>query len=140
MMIREMKLSDWDDMMEIYKQSIEKCDAISRNDCLTYEKWDAGHLRKYRYVYDLDDKVIGYATIALLSDKDDNQTVVKFSIHVDCNYTEKEIGILLLSKLLKSAEKENYWNRSSVIFSITEGWGKFYERTDGFFEKQSGLV
>lgn len=44
-MIRQMRESDWDDMMEIYKQSLEKGDVTFRTECPTYEEWEQHFLQ-----------------------------------------------------------------------------------------------
>lgn len=127
-MIREMRASDWGDMMEIYKQSLEKGDVTFRTECPTYEEWDEGHIKECRFVYELDGKVIGYTMIAPTSGRDSYRGVVEVSIFVDQKHTQKGIGTALLLKLMEEAEKEGYWTLYSAIFSVNEGSIKLHKK------------
>ena len=127
-MIREMRASDWGDMMEIYKQSLEKGDITFRTECPTYEEWDEGHIKECRFVYELDGKVIGYTMIAPTSGRDSYRGVVEVSIFVDQKHTQKGIGTALLLKLMEEAEKEGYWTLYSAIFSVNEGSIKLHKK------------
>ena len=69
-MIREMRVSDWNEMMDIYKQSLERGDVTFRTECPTYEEWDREHIKECRFVYELDGRVIGYTMIAPTSSID----------------------------------------------------------------------
>ena len=127
-MMREMRASDWGDMMEIYKQSLEKGDVTFRTECPTYEEWDEGHIKECRFVYELDGKVIGYTMIAPTSGRDSYRGVVEVSIFVDQKHTQKGIGTALLLKLMEEAEKEGYWTLYSAIFSVNEGSIKLHKK------------
>ncbi|MGN0496621.1 MAG: GNAT family N-acetyltransferase, partial [Lachnospiraceae bacterium] len=87
LMIRQMRDSDWDEMMVIYKQSLERGNVTFRRDCPTYEEWDRGHIKECRFVYELDGKVIGYTMIAPTSNRDSYRGVVEVSIFVDQAHT-----------------------------------------------------
>ena len=127
-MIREMRVSDWDDMVQIYKQSLEKGDVTFRTECPSYQEWDEGHIKECRFVYELDGKVVGYTMIAPTSGRESYRGVVEVSIFVDQNHTKKGIGTDLLTKLMKEAEKEGYWTLYSAIFSINEGSIKLHKK------------
>lgn len=119
-MIREMRDSDWDGIIDIYKQSLERGDVTFRTECPTYEEWDRGHIKECRFVYEFDGRIIGYTMIAPTSSRDSYRGVVEVSIFVDKNYTQKGIGTALLLKLMEEAEKEGYWTLYSAIFSVNE--------------------
>ena len=123
-----MRASDWGDMMEIYKQSLEKGDVTFRTECPTYEEWDEGHIKECRFVYELDGKVIGYTMIAPTSGRDSYRGVVEVSIFVDQKHTQKGIGTALLLQLMEEAEKEGYWTLYSAIFSVNEGSIKLHKK------------
>ena len=117
-MIREMRTSDWDDMMEIYGQSLRKGDVTFRTDVPSYEEWDKGHIKECRYVCELEGKVVGYTMIAPTSGRDSYSGVVELSIFVDEKYLHKGIGTALMKKLMAESEKEGYWTLYSAIFSV----------------------
>lgn len=52
-MIREMRVSDWNEMMDIYKQSLERGDVTFRTECPTYEERDREHIKECRFLYRL---------------------------------------------------------------------------------------
>lgn len=127
-MIREMKESDWDEMMEIYEQSLKKGDVTFRTECPSYEEWDKSHIKECRLVYEKDGRIIGYTMIAPTSSRDSYRGVVEVSIFVDEKHCKKGIGTQLLSKLMELAREEGYWTLYSAIFSVNEGSIKLHEK------------
>ncbi len=119
-MIREMKLSDWDSMVEIYNQSVKKGDVTFATECPAFEDWDASHIKECRFVYEIDGKVVGYTVIAPTSKRQAYWGVVELSIFVDENYLRKGIGKALLEKLCEETEKLGYWTLYSAIFSVNK--------------------
>lgn len=117
-MIRKMIEEDWNSMMMIYKQSLEKGTVTFRTDCPTYEEWDKGHCQECRFVYELDNKVVGYTMIAPTSSRESYRGVVELSIFVDENYLRKGIGTQLLTTLCDETEKYGYWTLYAAIFSV----------------------
>ena len=117
-MIREMRVSDWDDMTRIYKQSLEKGDVTFTTECPSYAEWDEGHIRECRFVYETDGKVVGYTMIAPTSKREPYRGVVELSIFVDKDYLRQGIGTQLLNKLCVESEKFGYWTLYAAIFSV----------------------
>lgn len=116
-MIRAMKREDWDEMKEIYKQSLVKGDVTFTTDCPTYKEWDLAHIHECRFVYELDGKVVGYTMIAPTSKREPYKGVVELSIFVDNQYLHKGIGTQMLTKLCEETEKCGYWMLYSAIFT-----------------------
>lgn len=127
-MIREMKESDWDEMMEIYEQSLKKGDVTFRTECPSYKEWDKSHIKECRLVYEEDGRIIGYTMIAPTSSRDSYRGVVEVSIFVDEKHCKKGIGTQLLSKLMELAREEGYWTLYSAIFSVNEESIKLHEK------------
>ncbi len=117
-MIRKMRETDWDSMMQIYEQSLEKGTVTFTTDCPTYEEWDAGHIEECRFVYELEGQVVGYTMIAPTSKREPYKGVVEVSIFVDEKFHRKGIGTALLTHLCEETEKRGYWTLYSAIFSI----------------------
>lgn len=116
-MIREMRKSDWNEMMKIYSQSLEKGTVTFRTECPTFDEWDSEHIKECRYVYETDGKIVGYTMIAPTSRRDSYRGVVELSIFVDEAYLHKGIGTILMKKLMTESEKRGYWMLYSAIFS-----------------------
>lgn len=117
-MIREMRKTDWDSMMRIYRQSLESGTVTFTTDCPSYEEWDAGHIRECRFVYELDGQVVGYTMIAPTSKREPYKGVVELSIFVDEHHLRKGIGTALLKHLCEETEKCGYWTLYAAIFSV----------------------
>lgn len=117
-MIREMRKDDWNEMMDIYKQSLIKGDVTFTTECPSYEEWDDAHRKECRFVYEKDGHVIGYTMIAPTSKREPYKGVVELSIFVDNHYLRKGIGTKLLKKLCEETEKYGFWTLYSSIFSV----------------------
>lgn len=117
-MIRTMRTSDWEYMMQIYRQSLEKGDVTFATECPAYEEWDKAHIRECRFVYELDGRVVGYTMIAPTSSREAYHGVVEVSIFVDKDHLRKGIGTALLKQLCEETEKYGYWTLYSAIFSV----------------------
>lgn len=119
-MIRVMSENDWDSMVPIYNQSLQKGDVTFSTECPTYEEWDSGHIKECRFVYELDGQVVGYTMIAPTSKRSPYKGVVELSIFVDEKHHRKRIGTELLEKLCEETEKYGYWTLYSAIFSVNK--------------------
>lgn len=117
-MIREMQDKDWESIVDIYRQSLERGDVTFTTECPTYEEWDSAHIKECRYVYVEDGKVVGYTMIAPTSKREPYRGVVEVSIYVDKDYQGRHIGTELLETLCDETEKKGYWTLYSAIFSI----------------------
>jgi len=117
-MIRLMNENDWDSMVRIYNQCLQKGDVTFTTECPTYEEWDDAHIKECRFVYELNGQVAGYTMIAPTSKREPYKGVVELSIFVDENHIRKGIGTDLLKRLCDESEKCGYWTLYSAIFSI----------------------
>ena len=117
-MIRDMSRKDWNSMVRIYNQSLQKGDVTFTTESPTYEEWDAGHIKECRFVYEVDGQVVGYTMVAPTSKREPYRGVVELSIFVDENCLRKGIGTKLLKRLCEETEKYGYWTLYSAIFSV----------------------
>lgn len=118
--LRDMRREDFDEMMQIYRQSLEKGNVTFTTDVPSYEAWDAAHIAECRYVYEIDGKVAGYTMIAPTSKREPYRGVVELSIFVDNKYLGMGIGTKMLTHLCEETEKRGYWTLYSAIFSVNE--------------------
>lgn len=116
--IRNMLETDFDQMMKIYEQSLEKGDVTFQTKQPTYEEWDNGHVKECRYVAEVNGKVVGYTMIAPTSKREAYKGVVELSIFVDKEVLHQGIGYKLLNHLVKETERKGYWTLYSAIFSV----------------------
>ena len=119
-MIRQMRASDYEAMVAIYRQSLEKGNATFQMTCPTYVEWDASHIPTCRLVFEEDGRVVGYAMIAPTSSRDCYRGVAESSVYVDETYRRRGIGRTLLSALMAEARAEGFWMLYAAIFSNNE--------------------
>lgn len=119
-MIRIMKETDWNDMVSIYRQSLEKGNVTFTTDCPTYNEWDSAHIKECRYVFEDNGHVLGYTMIAPTSKREPYHGVVELSIFVDNKHLRQGIGRKLLTTLCEETEKAGYWTLYSAIFSVNQ--------------------
>lgn len=119
-MIREMREDDWNRVAEIYTQSLEKGMSTFNTECPTYEEWDNGHVKEHRYVYVLNENIVGWIAISPLSSRCAYRGCVELSVYIDEAYHGKGIGTALMQKVCSETEKSGYWSIYSAIFSINK--------------------
>lgn len=117
-MIRKMNANDWESMMRIYKQSLQKGDVTFATECPTYREWDDAHIKECRFVYETDGQAVGYTMIAPTSKREPYRGVAELSVFVDEKYLHRGIGTALLSKLCEESERCGYWTLYSAISSV----------------------
>ena len=119
-MIREMTSNDWTRVAQIYEQALEKGISTFNTECPTYDEWDKGHIKECRYVYESDEKIVGWIAISPTSGRCVYRGCVEVSIYIDEAYQGHGIGTMLMNKLCEETEKAGYWSLYSAIFSINE--------------------
>ena len=112
-----MNADDWNRVAEIYTQGLEKGMSTFNTECPTYEEWDKGHVKEHRYVYELDEKVVGWIAISPTSSRCAYKGCVELSVYIDEVYQGKGIGTALMKKICEESEKAGFWTIYSAIFS-----------------------
>ena len=119
-MIREMRSEDRDRVMEIYARAIALGQSAFRPDCPSYEIWNASYSQNCRFVYVLDNIVVGWIAVHPVSASPWYSGVVEVSVYVDEAYRGRGIGTALLTKLCNESESFGYWCLYSSIFSANK--------------------
>ena len=117
-MIRDMEKGDWERVAEIYEQGLEGGISTFNTQCPTFEEWDASHIKECRYVYEENDKVVGWIAISPSSSRCVYRGCVEMSIYLDREYQGKGIGTQLVKKLIAEAPKAGIWSIYSAIISV----------------------
>lgn len=116
-MIREMNRNDWERVSEIYLQGIEKGTATFQTKCPSYEEWDKGHISSCRFVYEDEEKVVGWAAISPTSSRCAYKGCVEMSVYIDKDFQGRKIGTALVHKLVSEVQKQGYWSIFSAVIS-----------------------
>ena len=113
--IREMRKSDWSDVLEIYYQGIQTNMATFETQCPSYEEWDRVHGQVCRYVIETDGDVVGWAALSPVSQRQVYRGVAELSIYINVDNRGKGLGKALLEHLTSQSELYNFWTLESLI-------------------------
>lgn len=115
--IREMLPTDGKRVLEIFQQGIDGGNATFDKDTPTWESWDMNFFRTCRWVLeDESEKMIGWAALKPISNRDCYRGVAEVSIYIDNAYQGKGLGTLLMKKLILDSEEHGLWTLQSGIF------------------------
>ncbi len=117
MTIRSMLSHDFPGVAEIYKQGIETNNA-------TFEKAGPSHWEDFvakfaeqsRFVGVLDNNVIGWAALSVVSSRCVYAGVCEVSVYVHSAHRGQGVGKMLLQHLIDASEKNNIWTLQAGIF------------------------
>ena len=120
MIIREMSLSDWCSVSQIYNKGISSGKCTFRTDVPTIDEFYRGIHDFCRYVAVCDNAVVGFVAISPVSSKHHYSGVAEVMIYIDEKYQRNGIGTALLNKLIDTANSNGIWCLYSSIFSSNE--------------------
>jgi len=118
--ILHIKSEDWEAVSKIYKLGLETGIATFETEIPSWSKWDKSHLKKCRLAAWLDNQIVGWAALSMVSDRCVYRGVAEVSVYVDTNYNGKGIGTKLLQSLIAESENEGFWTLQSGIFLENE--------------------
>lgn len=111
-----MKPFDGPRILEIYKMGIESKKATFEISIPTWEEWDARHHAHSRFVFQEENRVVGWAALTPVSSRKAYEGVAEISLYIDPGYWGKGIGKLLMKQVIASSEENGIWTLLSVIF------------------------
>lgn len=114
--IQQMKCDNWIDVAEIYRQGIETGMATFEKNVPTWEEWNKNHIKTCRLVARIDDEIIGWAALSLVSSRCVYGGVAEVSVYVASKVRGKKAGAYLLKNLIDQSEEQGYWTLQSGIF------------------------
>ncbi len=114
--VRVMTEADWPTVAAIYKESIETGHATFETTVPTWERWDEAHVDSCRLVAELDDRLVGWAALSVVSDRCVYGGVGEVSVYVGSIGRGKGVGTLLLSALIDASEKAGFWSLQAGMF------------------------
>ncbi len=132
-MIRAMKLSDIDAILEIYRLGLETGEASFEQQVPDSETWQKKYLPIARLVWEQDSTAIGWAALAPVSARDCYRGVTEISIYIHPDHQSRGIGSKLMQELVKESEANGIWSLYSSIFPENSATRKLHLR-HGFRE------
>lgn len=119
--IRAMTESDWSSVAAVYREGIETGHATFETSVPTWERWDDAHVDSCRLVAELDDHLVGWAALSVVSDRCVYGGVGEVSVYVGSLGRGKGVGTRLLSALVKVSEKAGFWSLQAGMFPENGG-------------------
>jgi L-amino acid N-acyltransferase YncA len=116
LLIRKLERVDWPEVAAIYKAGIETREATFETEVPAWETWDAAHLAEHRLVAVDDDRVVGWAALAPVSDRCCYEGVAENSVYVAPDAHGRGIGRALLERLVTDAERGGIWTIQTGVF------------------------
>jgi phosphinothricin acetyltransferase len=115
--VDEMKAVDWEQVRAIYLEGIATGVATFETSAPSWEKWDAGHLRKPRLVArDEAGAILGWAALSSVSDRCVYGGVAEVSVYVGEGGRGRGVGRALLGALVEASEREGIWTLQAGVF------------------------
>ncbi|HZH90872.1 MAG TPA: GNAT family N-acetyltransferase [Pyrinomonadaceae bacterium] len=115
--VDEMKAVDWGQVRAIYLEGIATGVATFETSAPSWEKWDAGHLRKPRLVArDGTGAILGWAALSSVSDRCVYGGVAEVSVYVGEGGRGRGVGRALLGALVEASEREGIWTLQAGVF------------------------
>ena len=118
--VRPFHASDFADVARIYQQGLETGIATFETKVPDWESWDAKYLDCCRLVAHSPEKVIGFAVLAPVSNRQVYSGVAEVSVYVDAEHRDHGIGTALLKALIEESESHGFWTLQASIFPENE--------------------
>ena len=96
--VRAMKPADWTAVRDIYLAGIATRNATFETTAPSWERWDASHLPDHRLVAEVDGAVVGWATLAPMSDRCAYIGVAENSVYIHPAHRGNGIGRILSAR------------------------------------------
>ena len=115
-MMDQMRMSDWEQVREIYLEGVHSGNSTFETDAPSWEKWNEGHLSFARLVMRDGETVIGWAALSPVSKRDVYRGVAEVTVYVTERARGKGIGRALLEALIVESENRGIWTLQASIF------------------------
>ena len=119
-MIRAMKDSDGESVLEIYRMGLETRNATFETKVPKWQEWDSKHLTHSRFVSEENGIVIGWAALTPFSTREVYRGVAEVSIYIASSFRGRKIGSELMEKTITSSEQNGIWTLVSSVFPENE--------------------
>jgi phosphinothricin acetyltransferase len=126
--VRNLVPSDWRQVRAIYSEGIQTRNATFETAVPDWETWDSDHLQDCRLVVVEDDRVLGWAALAPVSDRCVHGGVAEVSVYVAVSGRGRGVGSTLLERLVESSEEAGLWTLQAGIFPENEASIALHER------------
>src|SRR5215203_2487895 len=109
MELRAMRTEDWPAVSEIYEQGIAGRQATFETEAPSWDSWDRSHLEGHRHVAVEGERIVGWAALAPISQRECYRGVAENSVYVDAEAQGRVVGRALLERLVADADRAGIW-------------------------------
>ncbi|MDA1128061.1 MAG: GNAT family N-acetyltransferase [Chloroflexi bacterium] len=113
--IESMEDDDWEAVRDIYEQGIATGNATVETQAPAWDRWNRVHRADCRLIAKDGDKVVGWAALSHVSDRDAYAGVAEVSVYVSDGYRRTGVGKLLLQSLVSTSESAGVWTLQASI-------------------------
>jgi len=115
-LLEAMSPADWESVRAIYREGIATGNATFEQSAPEWEQWDEGHLPACRLVARSRGEVLGWAALSAVSRRRVYRGVAEVSVYISEQARRKGVGMVLLTALIESSEREGIWTLQAGIF------------------------
>ena len=116
LVIDVMRAGDWKDVRAIYREGIATGHATFEENVLSWSEWDGRHLQSCRMVARGDDRVVGWAALSPVSERDCYRGVAEATFYVAAAHRGGGVGRALGRALIRASELEGIWTLQAMVF------------------------
>ncbi len=128
MLIRKLREEDWQAVKAIYEQGIAGRNATFETEAPSWEAWDGAHHAEHRLVAEDAGYVVGWASLAVVSERCCYRGVAEDSVYVAVEAQGRGVGRALLERLVAHAEADGIWTVQAGVFPENEASIRLHER------------
>ena len=128
MLIRKLREEDWPAVRSIYEQGIAGRNATFETVAPSWESWDGAHHTEHRLVAEEDGRVVGWASLAPVSERCCYEGVAENSVYVADDAQRRGVGRALLERIAADAEAGGIWTIQAGVFPENEASIRLHER------------
>jgi len=128
-MIRSLEKIDIPDVLKIYQLGIDTGIATFETNAPSIEEWDKKYHQYLRYVYEENEKILGWVSVTAVSSREVYKGVGEVSVYVHPHAQGKGVGCQLLLYLIEQAKQSGYWMLQSSIFEVNLSSIQLHKKT-----------
>jgi L-amino acid N-acyltransferase YncA len=114
--VREMRDSDWDDVVRIYGEGIATRQATFETKVPTVAQLDRKWLDGHRWVAGIGETVVGWASITPASARAAYRGVGETSVYVADGFRGRGVGKALIHRQVNAADADGLWTLQTSVF------------------------
>jgi L-amino acid N-acyltransferase YncA len=115
-----MRTEDWPAVSAIYEQGIAGRQATFETEAPSWDSWDRSHLQRHRLVAVEGERIVGWAALAPISQRECYRGVAENSVYVDAEAQGRGVGRALRERLVADADRAGIWTIQTGVFPENE--------------------